>query len=339
MNNDNHLFNFNSIQQILDINVSRDAFYNLEKKGEIPLSLRKESNDRYRYWNTHSLAEIGSKLSPLLSPNTKKGVIVCNYLSKGGGSFKTTLVLNFSKFLALHGKKILLVPLDFQMNLSKKFGFNNSIYQQKETGEFYPGINEVILKKARVEDVINKTNFPNIDIIPESKNLIACEVSLLSMSFRERVIKELLEPLTATYDAIILDNNPSWSSLSFGALCASDINVAAIGIDSNSHESIGDFIESINEQLRGLVLKDQIFIAGHMENNAVKHAILNDYQLSYGSSFLKNNIRKSTIVDEANASGLSVFEYSPKATVTDDFKRTCHELWDRIVSSVNNVKQ
>lgn len=333
------LFSFKSIQQILDIGLTRDVFYGMEKKGEIPSSLRKESNDSFRYWDTHSLALLGAQFSPLASPKINKGIIICNYLSKGGGSFKTTLVLNFAKFLAFRGKKILLVPLDFQMNLSKKFGFNNSLYNQKETGNFYPGITEVVSKKAHIEDVIYQTSFPNIDIIPESKNLISCEVSLLSMSFRERVIKEILTPLKSHYDAIIIDNNPSWSSLSFGALCASDVNVAAIGIDSNSHESIRDFIESLNEQLRGLILKDQIFVAGHMENNAVKQAILNDYQSTYRESFLKNNIRKSTIVDEANASGLSVFEYAPKSAVTDDYKRACYELWDRIVYSVNQFKQ
>lgn len=336
---DQNMYNFNAIKRIFDLEITRDAFYNLEKKEAIPQSKRKKENDSYRYWDIKDLAKIGPKFSILGPRKNKKDAIVTSiYLTKGGGSHKTTFCFNFSKFLALNGKKILLIPLDFQLNLSKKFNFDNSITNVKKTGKYYKGLFEAIDNDLPVNDVIFKTDFPNIDIIPESSNLVRLEVLINSKSFRESIIKQKIKDALKNYDIIIFDNNPSWDILALNSICASDVLISPIGIDSNSSDTLPIFLETLNKQLQGLKLKDIIFIPGFYENNILKKQILEAYRADYPSHFTRNEIRKSTSIDEALGRGLSIFEYDHKSQACDDYKKICHEVWSRIVNSVNRTE-
>ncbi|MBF0316165.1 MAG: ParA family protein [Oligoflexia bacterium] len=325
------------IKRMLDIEVSRATFYSWEERGEIPNTVGRKENER-RSWSIESVAEIGKKMTPLATPeNNNSAVVISIYLSKGGGSTKTTFAHNFAKYLALHGKKVLLVPLDFQLNLSKKFGIDNSPDRVEKTGEFYMGLYEAITKQdTHINDVVIKTRFPNIDIIPESDNLITLEFWLNAQAFREKVFRKALQPLIKEYDVVIFDNNPSWDTIRLNSICASDFLIAPIGADSESSNTLSRFLQTLNKQLDGYAFKDLIFIPSLTESNVLKKEIVNEYRTKYPLLFTANDIRKCTRVDEANALNLSVFEYCPKHPVAEDYKKVCAEVWTRIV---NNFKQ
>ena len=294
-------FNFNQVKLILNHDFTKDSFYKMERKNEIPKATRRGSS--YRYWTIQNIAEIGEKFRTLSKlDDHKKPLKMSFYLTKGGGSHKSTTAFNLARYYALMGVKTLLVPLDFQMNMSKRLGMDNTPSVIKSRGSYFKGLFECFDSNLDVRKVIYKTGFPNIDIIPESRQLVRLEVLLNSISYsRETALKKLLEPIKKEYELIIFDNNPNWNILSVNSIVAADILVSPIGCDSNSLDTIELFNSTIDDQLKGLKIADRVFIAGFTENNALKKQILEIYHDNYNSYFLRSDIRKSTSVDEANA--------------------------------------
>lgn len=326
--------NFSDLQSIFNITESRDTFYDLSEKG-IDLPLPKRKPNGYRYWTNEMLPMIAQKYSQL--PSTAKAPVISFYLSKGGGSHKTTDAFNMASFLGINGKRVLVIDLDFQLNITKKLGVDNSIFKIKETGEFHRGMYEVMYDNTSIEDVITETTMPNVYLIPGSSNLVKLEAWLVGQVRREDKLKNILEPLRDYFDAIIIDNNPSWSQLSISSLCACDINIASIGLDTNTNEALPQFFATL--EISGVAPKSIFLAQGLMESNSLKKQVKEHLKATYGEMLSESSIRKSTIVDEANAMHLPVFLYKPKEKVAEDYLKMCEEMWHRSVFSTTNQPQ
>ncbi len=335
MQDSESLYNFSAITQIFGITESRDTFYSKAEKGEeIPHPI-KTNQQGYRYWNINHLAIIGEKYSPLSSTKSKEAPIVNFYVSKGGGSHKTTDAFNFATFLGIHGKRVLVVGLDFQMNISRKFDINNSKSAIESSGKVYKSMYDVLANGQNIEEAIYQTSFPNVCIIPESSNLVRLEAWLLSETHREYKIKKILDPLRKEFDAIIIDNNPSWSQLSVNALFACDINIASIGIDSNTLEALPQFFDTLDDAK--INLKENILVLGMTETNAFKTQSKKHIRKTFGAICLDSDIRKSPKIDEANQRHLPVILHDPKSPVADDYRKVCTEIWSRAIEVKNQT--
>lgn len=329
------LYNFSTIKEIFEIPDSRDTFYSKASKGiEVPHPI-KSNKQGYRYWNISDLAKIGETYSQLASPNSGLAPIINFYVSKGGGSHKTTDAFNLATFLGIHGKKVLIVGLDFQLNISKKFNIDNSRTSIASTGVSYNSMYEILANHIPVEEAIYKTEFPNVYIIPESSNLVRLEAWLLSETKREIKIKKILDGLRSDFDAIIIDNNPSWSQVSMNALFACDVNIASIGVDSNTLDALPQFFDTLEQA--EVNLEENLLVLGMTENNSFKTQSRLDIKNQFGDICLGVDIRKSPKVDEANSLHLPVILHDPKSPVADDYRKVCNEIWGRAVLIKNKI--
>ena len=113
-----------------------------------------------------------------------------------GGVGKTTSAINIGAGLNRLGKKILLIDLDPQVNLTQSLGLINqerNIYGALR-GEY----------KLQPIEILK-----GLDVIPSTLDLSGAEVELSSEPGREYILKELIQPLRASYDFIIIDSPPS----------------------------------------------------------------------------------------------------------------------------------
>ena len=116
-----------------------------------------------------------------------------------GGVGKTTSAVNIGAALNRLGKKVLLIDLDPQANLSQSLGLT----------EQEPNIYGALRGLYPLQPVEVRAG---LELIPSNLDLAGAEVELSSEPGRDHILRELLEPLRSGYDYIIIDSPPSLGS-------------------------------------------------------------------------------------------------------------------------------
>jgi chromosome partitioning protein len=164
-----------------------------------------------------------------------------------GGVGKTTSTLNLGAALQEAGKRVLLVDLDPQGNLSVAAGI-------ADIDAAYPSIGDVLALAARgrtqgapsVEDAIVQSP-AGLDLIPANSALSAAELGLVSAMNRESALAGLLKRIEATgrYDHIVIDCLPSLGLLAINALRAADGVVIPVQADFLAMQGLAQIFETI----------------------------------------------------------------------------------------------
>ena len=233
-----------------------------------------------------------------------------------GGVGKTTSAINIGAGLVGLGKKVLLIDLDPQANLSQSLG--------------YPDQEQTIYGALKGEQEVKPIEvLPGLDLIPSTLDLSGAEIELSSEAGREFILKELLEPLRASYDYIIIDSPPSLGLLTINAFTAS--NEVLIPLQSQYLALQGltvlqGVIEKIQKRLnRGLKLGG-VFITQYDSRKVLHREVAQSIEAHFTGQLYKTKIRDNIALAEAPAVGQDIFRYSSKSYGAEDYLALCKEV-------------
>ena len=130
---------------------------------------------------------------------------VISLLNHKGGVGKTTSAINIGAGLVELNKRVLLIDLDPQANLTLSLG----IPRQKAT------IYEALRGEAELSPYTVKEG---LDVITSTLDLSGAEMELINEAGREYILRELLEVVEEDYDYIIIDCTPAVGLLILYAL-------------------------------------------------------------------------------------------------------------------------
>ena len=139
---------------------------------------------------------------------------IFSFSNQKGGVGKTTTCVNMSAYLALSGRKVLLVDLDPQGNATTGLGFQKSKLKKS--------VYNVLIEEEDVADNTLGTEIENLTLLPANIDLAGAEVELVYKKGREKVLRNALEKVKKTYDYILIDCPPSLGLLTINALAAAD---------------------------------------------------------------------------------------------------------------------
>ena len=162
-------------------------------------------------------------------------------VNQKGGTGKTTTAISLGCVLAQKGKKVLLIDLDPQGNLSYSLGEN----------EFTHSIGDVLMGDATIKNVIIHVEEEGLDIIPSSVDLANVEITLAQVNNRETQLKGALKNLRG-YDYVLIDCPPSFSLLAVNSLTLSNeviIPMQMTALSLQGLELIYTTIERVKETL------------------------------------------------------------------------------------------
>jgi chromosome partitioning protein len=134
------------------------------------------------------------------------------FVNQKGGVGKTTSAINIGAYIAMAGKKVLLVDFDSQGNMSSGVGISKD----------KPTVYELLAGQVEAKDAVKKTPVPNLDAISASIDLSGAAIELVDQEEREFFLKEALAPLKEQYDYILIDCPPSLGILTVNGLAAAD---------------------------------------------------------------------------------------------------------------------
>ena len=131
-----------------------------------------------------------------------------------GGVGKTTTTINLAASLAALEKTVLVVDADPQANASSGLGIDIN----KNHDTLYEGL----IGEKTIFEILIKTEFDKIDIVPSHINLVGAELEMVQLENREKRMQELLLDVKSKYDFILIDCSPSLGIITVNALTAAD---------------------------------------------------------------------------------------------------------------------
>ena len=162
-------------------------------------------------------------------------------VNQKGGVGKTTTTMNIGAALHRLGRKVLLINLDPQGNLSTYLGW-------EQTGQDLTA-NDLIYFAASgrpLPENFAQVSAEGIDYIPANR-LLASAVSILGTDpDSQGVLARLLkEPSFQTYDYILIDCKPSLDLLVTNALAASDSVLVPVQAELFALTAVGEVMETV----------------------------------------------------------------------------------------------
>ncbi len=259
--------------------------------------------------------------------------VITIYNAKGGVG-KTTTAVNLGAYLAISGKKVLLVDFDPQANASSAMGFARA--------DGVSTIYEGILAKAAPLHIIKNSEIKNYDYIPSHPNLAGTTVELLDKPRREYYLHKFIDPLRYIYDYILVDLPPSMSVLTVNGLVAADEVIIPVQCEYYGLEGLGQLLETVDLINNNLGCNLKIAGAVITMYDAREHLsreVSKEVRRHFTGHVYDVEIPRAVALAEAPSFAKSVVLYAPETPGARAYERLAREViaQEKVVAQTKEV--
>lgn len=249
-----------------------------------------------------------------------KAKVICISNHKGGVG-KTCSTCNIGAGLSRKGKRVLLIDLDPQSNLSLSL----------DVKDVEQGIYQILTGSASPSQAIY-TITENLDIIPATLDLAGAEIEFSSEAGREVILKESISNLLGKYDYVFIDCAPSLGLLTTNALTASQeilIPLQAQYLSLQGITKLTSVIDKVQRRLNPSLKIGGVFLTQFDTRKVLNRDIAEAVERYFQDIIFKTKIRDNVALAEAPSSGKDIFRYSAKSNGASDYDALCEELLKR----------
>lgn len=245
-----------------------------------------------------------------------------------GGVGKTTTTFNLGVALAKQGKRVLVVDVDPQSNLTTYAGW----YDENELKYTLTDLMEQSMNDEEIktkESILHHSE--NVDLIPSNLSLSALENSLTYAMSREYTLRNCLSSIKDNYDYILLDCQPSLGMLTINALASANSVIIPVQSEYFALRGMTDLFKIINKVRRQInpTLKIEGALLTLVDSRAnLPKEIATQLKDNYGSilKLFNTQIPRAVKTAESTSSGGSVFTYDKSGTVANAYSSFAKEV-------------
>ena len=234
---------------------------------------------------------------------------IISVINQKGGVGKTTTVINLAAGISMQGKKILVIDLDPQGNATTGLGLSNTVNSEQT-------IYSVLNGNKKISEVIQTTQFENLDLITSNVDLSGLEIETAGDRRRAYILKDelaaYLNDSEASYSYILIDCPPSLTLLTIMALVASDALVVPLQTEFFALEGLTQLMKTIERvknnlnpdlTIRGILLT--MYDRRNKLSGEVEREARNYFKEKVYQTVVPRNVRLS----EAPSHGVPVLVY------------------------------
>jgi len=219
-------------------------------------------------------------------------------------------------------KKVLLVDLDSQANLTTSLGFN----LEKVRYSLY----DLIKVNAKFDEVC--LDYKGTKIIPSHITLSGADLELSGVAGRELLLKEALEEHFEEFDYILLDCPPSLGLLTLNAFVAAKeiyIILQTEYLALQGMSQLLDVIQMVKKRLNNSLKVAGIICTQYDKRKKLNREVVENIQEHFGTKLFKTLIRENISLAEAPSHGQDIYTYKMDSNGAEDYKALTQEIIER----------
>lgn len=255
---------------------------------------------------------------------------IISLVNQKGGVGKTTTSINLSASLAMYGQRVLLLDLDPQGNATTGVGFNK--------GDIEKSVYDVFNGTAEVKDVVLRTKFKNLSLLPSSLQLAGIDIELLEKgrenpTFQKAFqLKDKLEMVSNDYDYVIIDCPPSLGLITTNALTASNSVIIPVQCEFFALEGITQLLNAImltQKKLNPNLKLEGVLLTMFDSKTNLGIEVIEEIRSYFKEKVYTTIIPRLIRLAEAPSHGKPIIAYDPKSKGSQAYLNLAKEVIER----------
>lgn len=249
-----------------------------------------------------------------------------------GGVGKTTTAMNLAASLAVLEYKTLLIDSDPQANATSGVGFDPRTIKTS--------IYECIINEADPKDIIQKTETPNLFLLPSHIDLVGAEIEMIHLPNREMKMRDVLDKIKNNYDFIIIDCSPSLGLVTINALTAANSVIVPVQCEYFALEGLGKLLNTIKivqSRLNPDLEIEGILLTMYDSRLRLSNQVVEEVKTHFQQMVFDTIIQRNTKLGEAPSFGQTIIMHDASSKGSVNYLNLAREILQK--NNLTKIKE